>query len=107
MSLDRRWSLPQLEDFIYQCYPQHPLQLVGFQYAKCLKGAKRELQIVNSNNVTDLASTIRAGKVYIVPNREIPATQVITFMNFLCHFILTSNIDEPFLQLMIEEIIHF
>ncbi|CAG2225217.1 unnamed protein product [Mytilus edulis] len=75
VSLDRRWSLPQLEDFIYQCYPQHPLQLVGFQYAKCLKGAKRELQIVNSNNVTDLASTIRAGKVYIVPNREIPATQ--------------------------------
>ncbi|CAC5375022.1 HUWE1 [Mytilus coruscus] len=75
VSLDRRWSLPQLEDFIYQCYPQHPLQLVGFQYAKCLKGAKRELQIVHSNNVTDLASTIRAGKVYIVPNREIPATQ--------------------------------
>ncbi|VDI43398.1 Hypothetical predicted protein [Mytilus galloprovincialis] len=76
ISIDRRWSFDQLEKFLIDCYPNHPLKLVGFQYAKCKQGAQRQLEIVRPLSVHHLQLEIRRGKVYLIPNLEIPYVKV-------------------------------
>lgn len=83
ISIDRRWSFDQLEKFLIDCYPNHPLKLVGFQYAKCKQGAQRQLEIIRPLSVHHLQLEIRRGKVYLIPNREILYVKVNRFHPYL------------------------
>ncbi|KAJ8925292.1 hypothetical protein NQ315_009121 [Exocentrus adspersus] len=53
--IKRTWSSLQLEQYFIEIYPNAPLNLVGFQYAKCLKNKKLEIlkNITNTESLLD------------------------------------------------------
>jgi len=78
--IDQSWSFELLEEHIVGLYPGIPLSLVGFQYARCLKGAQRMLQVLKPNSIRDLKVLVKASRLYIVPLRDLPNQVVSTCM---------------------------
>ncbi|KAK6483306.1 hypothetical protein HHUSO_G14773, partial [Huso huso] len=69
-TVQRSWSLRQLENFVQDSFPDVPLILTGFTFAKAEKG--RRLSKLNITSAADLQTKIGKGKIFIVPNHDIP-----------------------------------
>lgn len=69
-TVQRSWSLRQLENFVQDSFPDVPLHQTGFTFAKAEKG--RRLSKLNITSAADLQTKIGKGKIFIVPNRDIP-----------------------------------
>ena len=75
VSIERDGSLSMLEQQVIQNFNQHPLPLVGFGYYKCHKGAKHALSQLEPLSVIDLNKKVKRGRIYIIPNRNLPSTR--------------------------------
>ncbi|CAG2239615.1 unnamed protein product [Mytilus edulis] len=71
---DRGWSIEELKAFVRKSFPNHPLDLVDFKFARCIKGARQEMDIIRPTSVAELAREIKAGKIYIIPIKQLPCT---------------------------------
>ncbi|CAG2211911.1 unnamed protein product [Mytilus edulis] len=69
---DRGWSIEELKAFVRKSFPNHPLDLVDFKFARCIKGARQEMDIIRPTSVAELAREIKAGKIYIIPIKQLP-----------------------------------
>ncbi|XP_051776014.1 uncharacterized protein LOC127526058 [Erpetoichthys calabaricus] len=69
-SINRNWTIPQLEKFIIESYPNVPLHLTGFSFAKAEKG--RRLHSLQTETAAQLQKKIGKGKIFIIPHRDIP-----------------------------------
>ncbi|CAC5381695.1 unnamed protein product [Mytilus coruscus] len=73
--IDRGWTIEELKAFVITRFPNHPLHLVDFKFARCKKGSRQEMNIIRPTSVAELAREIKAGKIYIIPMKQLPGTK--------------------------------
>ncbi|XP_052074869.1 uncharacterized protein LOC127712464 [Mytilus californianus] len=73
--IDRGWTIEELKAFVITRFPNHPLHLVDFKFARCKKGSRQEMYIIRPTSVAELAREIKAGKIYIIPMKQLPYTK--------------------------------
>lgn len=74
ISVQRDASISVLENAIYKAFPRVPLQLVGFTFRRCDKNKK--LVAFSPVTIIDIEQVLGKGKLVIVPNRDIPLSEV-------------------------------
>ncbi|CAH0562834.1 unnamed protein product [Brassicogethes aeneus] len=79
--INRNWSLNELEQYIYSLYPNAPLQLTGFTYAKLNRQRKITKLSASIENVEQLKDAICQGMMILVPNRDLPETNITNIVN--------------------------
>lgn len=72
--INRTWAKSQLEQYIQTCFPNAPLNLVGFQLAQCDKA--KVIKRIEFQTVLQLERKVGKGKLLVIPQRDLPRTQV-------------------------------
>jgi len=65
------WSAEELQQLVYDLYPNHPLELVGVHFGHCDKG-KKTVNDSDAEDVRTLESTVKRARLLILPCRDLP-----------------------------------
>ncbi|XP_039612771.1 uncharacterized protein LOC120531381 isoform X11 [Polypterus senegalus] len=68
--IQRKWNFSRFEKFVQDSFPEAPLHLTGFTFAKAEKG--RRLKKLAATTIHDLELEIGKGKIFVVPGRDLP-----------------------------------
>lgn len=68
--------MEELKAFVRKSFPNQLLDLVDFKFARCIKGSRQEMSIIRPTSVAELAWELKAGKIYIIPMKQLPCTKV-------------------------------
>ncbi|XP_051787179.1 uncharacterized protein LOC127529000 isoform X2 [Erpetoichthys calabaricus] len=68
--IQRKWNFSCFEKFVQDSFPEAPLHLTGFTFAKAEKG--RRLKKLAATIIHDLELEIGKGKIFVVPGRDLP-----------------------------------
>lgn len=74
LSINRSWSLQEVEDQVIQSYPHVPLTPFGFNFARARKS--RQLEVFSGASVGELEEFIARGKLVVVPKRDLAIPQL-------------------------------
>ncbi|XP_051781907.1 uncharacterized protein LOC127527372 isoform X2 [Erpetoichthys calabaricus] len=68
--IQRKWNFSCFEKFVQDSFPEAPLHLTGFTFAKAEKG--RRLKKLAATTIHDLELETGKGKICVVPGRDLP-----------------------------------
>ncbi|XP_039612752.1 uncharacterized protein LOC120531381 isoform X9 [Polypterus senegalus] len=75
--IQRKWNFSRFEKFVQDSFPEAPLHLTGFTFAKAEKG--RRLKKLAATTIHDLELEIGKGKIFVVPGRDLPLPVQVCF----------------------------
>ncbi|XP_039612725.1 uncharacterized protein LOC120531381 isoform X5 [Polypterus senegalus] len=76
--IQRKWNFSRFEKFVQDSFPEAPLHLTGFTFAKAEKG--RRLKKLAATTIHDLELEIGKGKIFVVPGRDLPLPVQVCFL---------------------------
>lgn len=76
------WTFDELETYILSLYPDAPLELTGFNFAKLNRQRKIiKIDVGNPFSIESLKENVGQGIIILLPNRDIPERVAVRHMS--------------------------